>query len=408
MSDKKFKLKIAEKNESGFFTSYSKDGKFISYYGDNHPQYAGNVVKAMASAKDGYPYIVDIFDDINESNRENQNVLNKEWINFKKSLDEKLIAVVHEVIRLTPTIVEVIFYAPLAAERFQPGQFYRLQNFETSAKKTKDGTPLLMEGLALTGAWQDKEKGLISIIVLEMGVSSRLCALLEKGEKVILMGPTGAPTEIHENEDVILLGGGLGNAVLFSIGKAMREKNCRVLYFAGYKKGEDLYHQSNVEASADQVIWSTDSGEVIIPNRKQDSHFRGNILQSMEAYSRGELGEKLFEIKDAKRLVVIGSDRMMAAVKNARHNALKDLFGEHTAVGSINSPMQCMMKEVCAQCLQRHVDPETGKESFVFSCYNQDQNLDNVDFDFLNSRLKANSVLEKISNLWFEKIVTTL
>lgn len=180
------------------------------------------------------------FDDINESNRENQNVLNNEWINFKKSLDEKLIAVVHEVIRLTPTIVEVIFYAPLAAERFQPGQFYRLQNFETSAKKTKDGTPLLMEGLALTGAWQDKEKGLISIIVLEMGVSSRLCALLEKGEKVILMGPTGAPTEIHENEDVILLGGGLGNAVLFSIGKAMREKNCRVLYFAGYKK-EKIY-----------------------------------------------------------------------------------------------------------------------------------------------------------------------
>mgnify|MGYP003376883945 CR=1 FL=1 len=96
MSDKKFQLKIAEKNESGFFTSYSKDGKFISYYGDNHPQYAGNVVKAMASAKDGYPYIVDIFDDINESNRENQNVLNNEWINFKKSLDEKLIAVVHE------------------------------------------------------------------------------------------------------------------------------------------------------------------------------------------------------------------------------------------------------------------------------------------------------------------------
>jgi hypothetical protein len=30
-----------------------------------------------------------------------------------------------------------------------------------------------------------------------------------------------------------------------------------------------------------------------------------------------------------------------------------------------------MMKEVCAQCLQRHVDPETGKEYFVFSCFNQ-------------------------------------
>jgi NADPH-dependent glutamate synthase beta subunit-like oxidoreductase len=40
---------VASKN--GFFTSYEHDGKFISYYGDNHPRYAGNVVKAMASAK---------------------------------------------------------------------------------------------------------------------------------------------------------------------------------------------------------------------------------------------------------------------------------------------------------------------------------------------------------------------
>ncbi|MBL0098699.1 MAG: hypothetical protein IPP49_00485 [Saprospiraceae bacterium] len=63
-----------------------------------------------------------------------------------------------------------------------------------------------------------------------MGVSSRLWALLEKGEKVPLMGPTGAPTEIHENEDADIVGRRFGNAVLFSIGKAMREKNCRVLY----------------------------------------------------------------------------------------------------------------------------------------------------------------------------------
>jgi len=49
--------------ETGFFTSYESDGKFISYYGDNHPRYAGNVVKAMASAKDGYERVVDLFAD---------------------------------------------------------------------------------------------------------------------------------------------------------------------------------------------------------------------------------------------------------------------------------------------------------------------------------------------------------
>jgi len=67
--------------------------------------------------------------------------------------------------------------------------------------------------------------------------------------------------------------------------------------------------------------------------------------------------------------------------------------------------MQCMMKEVCAQCLQRHVDPETGREEFIFSCYNQDQDLDRVDFANLQARLRQNSVQEKISNRWFEHLL---
>jgi hypothetical protein len=63
------------------------------------------------------------------------------------------------------------------------------------------------------------------------------------------------------------------------------------------------------------------------------------------------------------------------------------------------------MKEVCAQCLQRHVDPQTGAESFVFSCFNQDQLLDEVDFKNLNDRLRANTVQEKLANLWLDKLL---
>ncbi len=80
-----------------------------------------------------------------------------------------------------------------------------------------------MEGLALTGAWVDRERGLLSTIVLEMGGSSDLCVLLKPGEPVVLMGPTGTPTETPARETVLLAGGGLGNAVLFSIGQRLRE-----------------------------------------------------------------------------------------------------------------------------------------------------------------------------------------
>jgi len=67
--------------------------------------------------------------------------------------------------------------------------------------------------------------------------------------------------------------------------------------------------------------------------------------------------------------------------------------------------MQCMMKEVCAQCLQRHVDPATGREEFGFSCYNQDQALDRVDFANLRARLKQNSVQGRIADLWLGHVL---
>jgi hypothetical protein len=59
-------------------------------------------------------------------------------------------------------------------------------------------------------------------------------------------------------------------------------------------------------------------------------------------------------LQDVSRIIAIGSDRMMNAVRLARHGALQPhLNPNHVGIGSINSPMQCMMKEVCAQCLQR-------------------------------------------------------
>src|SRR6202043_2990946 len=143
-------------------------------------------------------------------------------IELMARLDYELRARIHEIVRLTPNIIEVVVRAPIAARAFQPGQFYRLQNYERFAARV-DGTTLAMEGLALTGAGIDQEAGLLSTIVLEMGGSSDLCALLKPGEPVILMGPTGNPTETPPKETVWLIGGGLGNAVLFSIGQQLRE-----------------------------------------------------------------------------------------------------------------------------------------------------------------------------------------
>lgn len=397
---------------SGFFTSYlDAEGHAVSYYGDNHPKYAGSVVRAMASAKHGYRAVTELLVPPTEAKPASpemraalQAARDRAWRELRTSFDEALHATVHEVIRLTPTIVEVVVRAPLAARKFRPGQFYRLQNYERNSPVV-DGTRLAMEGLALTGAWTDPERGLLSLIILEMGGSSSLCASLRPGEPVVVMGPTGAPTEIPQGETVLLCGGGLGNAVLFSIGRAMREANNRVLYFAGYKKPEDVYHQDEIEAAADQIVWSVDAGVPIAPRRPQDRAFVGNIVEAMTAYARGQLGGEIAPFSAIDRIIAIGSDRMMAAVQRARHAVLAPyLKAEHVGIASINSPMQCMMKEVCAQCLQRHVDPETGKETIVFTCFNQDQHLDRVDFDHLRARLRMNSVQEKLGAAWLKRL----
>ncbi|MBK8814193.1 MAG: pyridine nucleotide-disulfide oxidoreductase [Methylococcaceae bacterium] len=391
-------------------TSYEKDGKYISFYGDNHPVYAGNVVKAMASAKNGYPYVVKLFEkELAGLNPASQAERDTALAKLFTKLDESFTATIVAINRLTPTIIEVVVKAPMAAEKFHPGQFYRVQNFEAHAPVVEN-TVLTAEGLALTGAEVDKEKGTISLIALEMGSSSRLCASWHVGDPLIIMGVTGTPTDIPTGQTVLLIGGGLGNAVLFSIGKALRNAGNKVIYFAGYKFSQDRFKISDVEEAADVVIWSVDKGENVqpfTPTRPQDKTFVGNILECMVAYGKGELGEQPISLADVDHLIVIGSDRMMAAVKSARYDVLKPYLNKaHHAIGSINSPMQCMMKGICAQCLCKHVEPDTGKEYFVYSCYNQDQDLDKVDFPHLNARLRQNTVQEKLSNLWLDYLMT--
>ena len=153
----------AADDESAFFTGFSRGGKFVTFFGDNHPAYNGNVVKAMASARNGYRAIAEVV-----NGKDGVRVADSEWDGFRGRLEDDLTARVVAVNRLTPTIVEVVVRAPAAARHFQPGQFFRLQNLETNAPRIA-GSPLLIEPCALTGAWVDAKQGLLSMIALEIG-----------------------------------------------------------------------------------------------------------------------------------------------------------------------------------------------------------------------------------------------
>ncbi|MDK3161334.1 hypothetical protein QPK87_32970 [Kamptonema cortianum] len=183
----------------------------------------------------------------------------------------------------------------------------------------------------------------------------------------------------------------------FSIGHALKDNNNHVVYVAGYKASSDLFKKEEIEAVADQVIWCSESSPLIKANRPQDISVEGTILDGLL-----KVAEPLSKTID--RIITIGSDRMMAAVACARKTILKPVLNpNHLAIASINSPMQCMMKGVCGQCLQTLVDPQTGQRRVIFSCEAQDQNLEEVQFDDLHQRLKQNSLLEKQTGQWIKQ-----
>src|SRR6185437_15997500 len=106
--------------------------------------------------------------------------------------------------------------------------------------------------------------------------------------------------------------------VLFSIGRAMRQRGCRVVYFAGYKNSADVFKRDDIEAAADCVVWCCDRETAPAPRRQTDFRFVGNIVEAMSAYAQGRLGPTKISLRDIDRLIAIGSDRMMAAIAAAR------------------------------------------------------------------------------------------
>src|SRR5262249_29251453 len=119
-----------ETDETAFFTGYARDGRFITFFGDNHPAFNGNVVKAMASAQKGYGPVTRFL--LGDS-PERPVAPVEQWNAFRHVIEQRLTARVVAVHRLTPTIVEVVVQAPAAVANFEPGQFFRLQNFEANA-----------------------------------------------------------------------------------------------------------------------------------------------------------------------------------------------------------------------------------------------------------------------------------
>lgn len=409
--DEEGKLSIAHgvlhcKDEAfGPFTSYQKEDKRVSLIGDTHPVFHGNVVKAIASGMRTYPKITAILQDKMEQGNP------QEYQQFATEMQSLFQARIVSMIRKTATILEISIEAPLAAKHFEPGQFYRLQNFETFATTLND-TLFQMEPLALVATECDKEKGLLNFIVIEHNATTKLCAMLKPGELVSLMGPTGVRAKIpSKQETVLIIGKQSSFPFVRSYGKLMREAGNRVIYLGQFNDKEEVYCQALLENATDMIVWLTDSGETIKSTRSQDFSGKGSdMIAALEALGQNNLfgRSSSFALADVDRIFVVGNTALLRQFQTARQSKLKTyLLKDPLVFGSVYGNMQCMLKGVCAQCLQWQIDPETGKRTkAVFACSWQDQPLEIIDIDHIDARQWQNRLLDTLTHLWVDHLFT--
>ncbi len=389
---------ISKSGDFSFFTKEFSDQKAISFFGDLHPNFAGNVVKAMASAKEGYKKINQILTKLPLTPDPCQEG------EFLSQINEQFLVTIEAVNILSPNAVEIMVKSKLLASCTQIGQIFRLQNYYALAPKI-DGQVMAMEGVAVTALKIDRQQSLISGVIIETGGSTSLIRNFKAGEAAIFMGPVGLPTEIAKNEIVMLVGGGRGNMPLAAIAKEYKKQNCKIIFFAGYRKNDYLIRQNEIEEASDVVIYAvSDELPNITLNRKQDQQFYGSVVDAVVAY--GLNAKKAdFDFKTIDRIFTIGNDQMMHKLSQIRHLELAEILNpNHIGIASLNAPMQCMLKGVCSQCLQKRIDPKTGNSEYFYSCASQDQNFDLIDFKHLSWRCQQNSLAEKITKMAIENI----
>ena len=139
--------------------------------------------------------------------------------------------------------------APLVAKHREPGQFVIIRLDETG------------ERIPLTMAHADRETGTIELIVKAIGKTTVALCQKNAGDTISdVMGPLGCPTEIHKAEHAVLVGGGVGTAVIYPLATALREVGCYVSSITGGRTKDLVVLEAELREVSDAVHATTDDG----------------------------------------------------------------------------------------------------------------------------------------------------
>jgi len=152
-------------------------------------------------------------------------------------------------IKLNTNTYEYVLYAPLIAKACRGGQFVILR---TDAEG---------ERVPFTIADYDREQGTVTVIVQTVGATTFKLSEMKEGDCLSdLVGPLGNPTDLAGYENIILVGGGIGSAVIYPQTAELKSAGKRVTAVIGARTKDLIIHEDDFRARTDELIIMTDDG----------------------------------------------------------------------------------------------------------------------------------------------------
>lgn len=326
----------------------------VSVLGDLSDDYSGSVVKAIASAKKACP-------EISQSLVQSQKKSQAPFSAFTSNLQERYKAFLVQKTALPNGTFDIWIKCPSAAENFKPGHFFKIQLYRT------DNREHLI--IPLTGIEADLPQGLIKFNVSPAMRFTQSLLSLNTGERLALMGPTGSAYPIPQNQNILLIATGHGIPALNAIAHEMKKQDCIITFLAGFKNPASLDKEKEIGKNIDNFI---------------------PFFQE-EAPTLKESLEKALEKSTYTHVLI----KMPPFLVNTIHPLLKEKLPHKTEMNySLTIPMQCMMKGICGQCIQKHTIP--GKNEYIFSCTQAEQPLDSLCQDHLTHASLPTMLWEKL------------
>ncbi|MCK5326382.1 MAG: sulfide/dihydroorotate dehydrogenase-like FAD/NAD-binding protein [Woeseiaceae bacterium] len=196
---------------------------------------------------------------------------------------------------LTPVTKLFRVAAPLVAAAAMPGQFVIV--------RIREGG----ERIPLTIADYDRDDGTLTIVVQEVGTTTRYMGALEVGDEILdLVGPLGMALEIPADGHVVGIGGGFGAAALLCLMRELSARGDRTTIIIGAREEGLLILIDELAAICDNLELCTDDGS---------AGFKGFVTERLAQLIDGDGPGR------PDSVVAIGPMPMMRAVTETTRDA---------------------------------------------------------------------------------------